>query len=162
MPIFFSYLFNVIRNQTIRSLINRAEWDAGLNECCSPKNENVALLPYSPLAGGILTGKYATKSDTSSCRLTLFPGYMARYKQSLAVDAVRKYCDYAKSIDLTPTELALGWCYKQAHVTSTIIGATSVKQLKENLAAFDESKWKRIDEAKIDEIHKQCKDPSKV
>ena len=87
---------------------------------------------------------------------------MARYKQSLAVDAVRKYCTYAESIGLTPTELALGWCYKQLHVASTIIGATSIAQLKENLNAFDEKKWNRIDDTIIDDIHKQCKDPSKM
>jgi len=149
--------------QNSYSLINRAEFDSGLSEVCSPRNENVGLLPYSPLAGGILTGKYASGQDTSSCRLTLFPGYMARYKQSLAVEAVNKYCALAKELELTPTELALGWCYKQSDaVASTIIGATSVAQLRENLEAFDENKWARIDNARIDDIHRQCKDPSKT
>ena len=149
--------------QNSYSLINRAEFDSGLSEVCSPRNENIGLLPYSPLAGGILTGKYASEQDTSSCRLTLFPGYMARYKQSLAVEAVKKYCALAKEVGLTPTELALGWCYKQSDtVASTIIGATSVAQLRENLEAFDESKWARIDNARIDDIHRQCKDPSKT
>ena len=148
--------------QNSYSLINRAEYDSGLNEVCSPRNENIGLLPYSPLAGGILSGKYASGEDTSNCRLTLFPGYMARYKQSLAVAAVAKYCTLAQSAGLTPTELALGWCYKQTHVASTIIGATSVTQLQENLDAFDTSKWARINDAAIDDIHKQCKDPSKL
>jgi len=149
--------------QNSYSLVNRAEFDSGINEVCSPRNENIGLLPYSPLAGGILSGKYRdSKLDTSNCRLNLFPGYMARYKQSLSVAAVSKYCDLAADIGLTPTDLALGWCYKQPAVSSTIIGATSMAQLRENLDAFDEKKWALINEADIEKIHKECKDPSKI
>ena len=149
--------------QNSYSLINRAEFDSGLNEVISPKHENLGLLPYSPLAGGILTGKYAdAKFDSTNSRLNMFPGYMARYKQSLSVAAVAKYCAYAARIGLTPTELALGWCFKQPHVASTIIGATSIAQLRENMGAYDPDKWQRIDENEIDSIHKECKDPSKI
>lgn len=149
--------------QNSYSLINRCEWDSGLSECCSPRNENIALLAYSPLAGGILTGKYADAAqDNSKSRLNLFPGYMTRYKQSLAVTAVEKYAQYARSIDMSTTDLALGWCYKQKGVGSTIIGATSDSQLRENLNAFDPAKFDRIDESAIDAIHKACKDPSKI
>ena len=149
--------------QNSYSLINRCEYDSGVSEVCSPRNENIALLAYSPLAGGILSGKYADqKVDNSKSRLNLFPGYMARYKQSLAVAAVERYAEYAKSIGLTTTELALGWCYKRETVASSIIGATTDKQLRENLNAFDEAKWSKIDDSKIDEIHTLCKDPSKI
>lgn len=151
--------------QNSYSLINRVDFDSAMSEVCSPRNENIALLPYSPLAGGILTGKYALpESDKlhANARLNLFPGYMARYKQSLAVTAVEKYRSYAASIGLSCTELALAWCYKQEHVASTIIGATTVAQLRENLDAFDEDKMGRIDEAAIEAIHKECRDPSKI
>lgn len=151
--------------QNSYSLINRVDFDSSINECCSPMNENISLLPYSPLAGGILTGKYALKgSETThkNSRLNLFPGYMARYRQSQAVEAVEKYRQYADSIGLTCSELALGWCYKQSYVASTIIGATTIAQLSENLNAYDEDKMARIDNAAIDLIHKDRRDPSKL
>ena len=65
-------------------------------------------MAYSPLAGGILTGKYARDDCPPTSRLNLFEGYMARYKQSLSVKAVAEYAEIAESIGLTPTELALG------------------------------------------------------
>lgn len=153
--------------QNSYSLINRVEFDATMNEVCSPRHENIALLPYSPLAGGILTGKYAPGSGTSDdvlnkSRLNMFPGYMARYKQSLAVTAVEKYSKYAKEIGMSTAALALGWCYKQPYVASTIIGATSVAQLRENIEAYSEENMARIDCERIDTIHKECRDPSKI
>jgi len=58
---------------------------ADLVEVCHPNNCNVGLLAYSPLAGGVLTGKYLdVNTDISKSRLNLFPGYMARYNASLA------------------------------------------------------------------------------
>lgn len=151
--------------QNSYSLINRVDFDSAMSEVCSPRNENIGLLPYSPLAGGILSGKYALPNSdqvNAKSRLNLFPGYMGRYKQSLAVAAVEKYRVYAASIGLTCTELALAWCYKQGHVASTIIGATTIAQLRENLDAFDAEKMSRIDEAAIEAIHKECRDPSKI
>lgn len=97
------------------------------------RNENIGLLAYSPLAGGILTGKYALSNCSPTSRLNLFQGYMSRYKQSLAQQAVGEYVSLAERYELTPAELALAWCYSRAHVTATIIGATSLVQLEENI-----------------------------
>ena len=105
--------------QNSYSLLTRSDFESGLTEVCSPRNENVGLLAYSPLAGGILTGKYFDPNVSPNCRLNLFQGYMARYKQSLSVEAVKRYCEVAAKFNLTPTELALAWCYVQPHVTST-------------------------------------------
>ena len=88
---------------------------------------------------------------------------MGRYKQSLAQKAVSEYEKVAMKYNLTPTELSLGWCYRQPHVASTIIGATTIKQLRENIESYykkDLITNEIIQE--IDEIYKQYRDPSKI
>lgn len=95
--------------------------------------------------------------------MNLFPGYMNRYRQSQSEKAVTEYCKLAEKYSLTPTELALGWCYKQPHVASTIIGATSMAQLKENIGAY--SKIDQITDevvAGIEGIFKVYRDPSNL
>lgn len=156
-------LSKMVSIQNSYSLITRADFESGLTEVCSPRNENVGLMAYSPLAGGILTGKYARDDCPPTSRLNLFEGYMARYKQSLSVKAVAEYAEIAESIGLTPTELALVWCYKQPHVTSTIIGATSMSQLRENIKAYQ--KLDLLDDAvlsRINDVYKRLKDPAKI
>ena len=111
----------------------RISIQTGLTEVCSPRHENVGLLAYSPLCGGLLTGKYRDPVASKTARMNLFEGYMTRYKQSLAQEAVEQYCEIAKKHNMTPTELTLGWVYNQEHVASTIIGATTLTQLRENL-----------------------------
>lgn len=153
----------IVSVQNSYSMLTRSEYESGgLAEVCSPMNENVGLLAYSPLAGGILSGKYI-RSECPGARLNLFEGYMARYKQSLAKDAVTKYCEIADKYNLTPTELALAWCYSRKYVTSTIIGATSLTQLKENIEAYD--KINEINDKVIEDIqnvYKVYRDPSKI
>ena len=72
----------------------RSDYESGgLAEACSPRNADVGLLAYSPLAGGILSGKYApgaAGAAGASSRLNLFPGFMDRYKKSVAVEAVAR------------------------------------------------------------------------
>ena len=88
---------------------------------------------------------------------------MARYKQSLAQDAVKLYVTLAEKHGMTPTELSLAWCYSRKHVASTIIGATSIPQLEENIKAYDMiSKISPEILSGIQEIYKKYRDPSKV
>lgn len=61
---------------------------------------------------------------------------MKRYQQSVACEAVAEYCNVAERHNLTPTQLALAWCHSRWFVTSTIIGATTMDQLKENIDSF--------------------------
>jgi aryl-alcohol dehydrogenase-like predicted oxidoreductase len=155
-------LQNFISLQNCYSLIVRSDFETNLKEVCSPRNKNIGLLAYSPLAGGVLSGKYLLPEVSNTSRLNLFEGYMARYRQSLAHEAVNEYCNIAKKYDLTPTELSLAWCYKQEHVTSTIIGATSMKQLKENIDAFDKQRLITDDVINyVNNIYFRYKDPSK-
>jgi len=149
--------------QNCYNLLNRCDIESGIIEVCSKRHENVGLLAYSPLAGGILTGKYSRADCPNRARLNLFSGYMERYKQSLAQEAVQKYCELAGLHGLTPTELALSWCYSRLPVTSTIIGATSIIQLDENIQAF--GKQNLITEEVLEgiqEIYKKYRDPSKL
>ena len=152
----------IVSIQNSYSLINRADFESSLTEVCSPRHENIGLLAYSPLAGGILTGKYAN-SDCPGARLNLFQGYMERYKQSLAQEAVKEYSNLAQQYELTPAQLALIWCYSQPHVASTIIGATTLSQLNENIEAYDMLD-KYTDEIRegISKIYKRYRDPSKI
>lgn len=127
--------------QTIQnsySLLVRGSFETDLAEVCAPRQCNVSLLAYSPLAGGALSGKYVEGNEAAlaKSRFTLFQGYMARYQQSLAKQAVSEYAAVAKKHGLTPTQLALGWCASRWFVASTIIGATTAEQLKENIGAF--------------------------
>jgi aryl-alcohol dehydrogenase-like predicted oxidoreductase len=114
------------------NLANRS-FETGLDEVCF--RENVALLAYSPLAFGQLTGKYLD-NPAAHGRLNIFPPtWSPRYLRPAVLEASRRYVALAKSHGLTPVQLALAWCYSRWFVASTIIGATSLAQLKENIDA---------------------------
>lgn len=150
----------IVSIQNSYSLVMRKDFEAGLAEACY--HHNVALLPYSPLAAGTLSGKYRNKdSIPENARLKQFPGFMDRYLGSLNERAVNKYCDLATANDMTPAQLALSWCYHNEKVASTIIGATTMEQLDENIKAYDI----RLDDAVHDEIskiYKEYPDPTKA
>ncbi|MBT8140669.1 MAG: aldo/keto reductase [Gammaproteobacteria bacterium] len=99
--------------------------------------EDIAYLPWSPLAGGILSAKYAGGARPSGSRWT-FDQRQGLFRDTEAVHAAtRAYSDLAKKYDRTTAQLALAWCDNVDGVTSTIIGATTMAQLQENIAAFE-------------------------
>jgi aryl-alcohol dehydrogenase-like predicted oxidoreductase len=112
------------------SLLNRS-FEVGLSEMSI--KEEVGLLAYSPLAFGLLTGKYENNSPPES-RLAKYPDYFSRYFNTEARSAASAYISLAKQAGLTPTELALGFVNRQAFLASNIIGATTLEQLKANIA----------------------------
>ena len=114
------------------SLLNRL-FEVGLSEICL--RENVGLLAYSPLGFGFLTGKHLNEIQVNS-RLGLFPNF-SRYTNENCYKATKMYQDLAHNFGLTLTELALAFVNHQQFVTSTIIGATSIDQLEDNINAFD-------------------------
>ncbi|XP_024390226.1 uncharacterized protein [Physcomitrium patens] len=150
----------IVSIQNSYSLLVRTMFEVDLVEVCHPDNCNVGLLAYSPLGGGALTGKYTNPENTTG-RFNIFPGYMARYNKGLAREAVGLYVELAKKHNLSPVELALGFCRDRPFVTSSIIGATSLEQLKENMDAFAVTR-PLPDEVKagIDEIFKRYRDPA--
>ncbi len=115
------------------SLLHAKDWPYLVENCV---HENVAYLPWSPLAGGMLTGKYLNGARPDGSRWTLMQrnGLFRDTKESQ--QAIMAYCELAKSQKMTPAQLALAWCNQVQGVTSTIIGATSMTQLKEDIAAF--------------------------
>lgn len=154
----------IVSIQNSYSLIVRCAFEVDLVEVCHPKNCNVGLLAYSPLAGGALTGKYLD-SDSEAARkgrLNLFPGYMERYKKSVAKEATKKYIELAKKHGVSPVQLALGFTRDRPFLTSSIIGATSVEQLKEDIDAFLTTERPLPAEVmtSIEEIFKRYKDPA--
>ncbi|GMI14511.1 hypothetical protein TrVE_jg9768 [Triparma verrucosa] len=151
----------IVSIQNSYSLIVRKDYEAGLTEVCSPRNMNVGLLAYSPLAGGILSGKYAKEKVDEKARLNLFPGFMERYKDSQVEKAVAEYANIAEKHGLTPTQLALAWCYHRSNVASSIIGATSIVQLEENLKAFDVVLEDEVMK-EIEDVYKIYTDPTKA
>ncbi len=114
------------------SLLNRL-FEVGLSEICI--RENVGLMAYSPLAFSFLSGKHLNGLQPSS-RLGLFPQF-TRYSNENCYKATALYQELAHANGLTGTQLALSFVFHQAFVMSTIIGATTMEQLKENIAAFD-------------------------
>ena len=139
---------NLPRIATIQnpySLLNRL-FEVGLSEICM--REQVGLLAYSPLAFGFLTGKYLKETPDNS-RMALFPNF-TRYTNENCYKVTVMYQDLANSLGLTITELSLAFVHHQKFVTSTIIGATNLDQLEENINAFDV----RLTEEVIEAINK--------
>jgi len=115
------------------SLLNRL-FENGSAEICI--RENVGLLAYSPMAFGVLSGKFLSGESHPNARIKLFPQF-SRYNSNQCTEATRLYQEVARKNGLTLTEMALAFVNQQAFVTSTIIGATTMEQLKENIATID-------------------------
>ena len=147
------------RIATIQNLYNltaRAFETALLDETCY--RSEVSLLAYNPLAFGQLTSKYLDNPKAHG-RLTIFPaGWSPRYVRPEVLDATRAYAALARSHGLTPAAMALAWCYSRWFVGATIIGATTLAQLKENIDAFDIGLPGEV-VAAIDAIHARITNP---
>jgi aryl-alcohol dehydrogenase-like predicted oxidoreductase len=137
------------------NLINRVA-ELGLTEILF--REDLAFLAYSPLGFGHLTGKYFKTPDNPG-RANLFPGYAKRYNKPGVNGAIKNYLKLAEDLNLTLTELALSFVYSQWFIKSTIIGATNMKQLRQNISAYN---MKLSSEAfdKIDQLHLQRMNPA--
>eukprot|EP00850_Spirogloea_muscicola_P008588 SM000046S16369 [mRNA] locus=s46:207756:210588:+ [translate_table: standard] len=153
----------IVSIQNSYSLLVRLRFEVDLNEVCAPHHANVGLLAYSPLAGGALTGKYidADSEAARNGRLNVFTGYMKRFKDSLAQEAVSKYVQVAQKHGLTPAQLALAFVRDRWFVTSNIIGATTMAQLRENLSAYTLQRPLPAEvQADIDDVFRRHRDPS--
>lgn len=145
----------VVSIQNAYNLLNRV-YEYGLSEITL--RENVGLLAYSPLAFGHLTGKYLA-DPAAPGRINAFDNFGVRYAKPGVSQATTRYAELARSRGLSLTQLALGWVYSRWFVTSTIIGATSLAQLGENLDAWDV----QLDEetvAAIEQIHLEHGNPA--
>jgi aryl-alcohol dehydrogenase-like predicted oxidoreductase len=137
------------------SLLNRT-YEIGLAEISH--REDIGLLAYSPLAFGMLTGKYRHNQWPDNARLTLFK-YFSRYSNAQASAATEKYCQLAARHGLSPTQMALQYVSSRSFVTSNIIGATSPPQLEENLRSIEVSLSHEIIK-EIEAIHAEHPNPA--
>ncbi len=118
--------------QNAYNLINRS-FEPALSEVA--RREDVPLLAYSPLAFGHLSGKYLNGSRPAGARLTVFPPFGQRYDKPNVEPAAAAYSELARKAGLTPAAMAIGFCKSRWFCASTIIGATTLSQLKENIDA---------------------------
>jgi aryl-alcohol dehydrogenase-like predicted oxidoreductase len=145
----------VVSIQNPYSLLNRL-FEIGLAEIAH--REKVGLLAYSPLGFGVLSGKYLEQRAGDRDRLRLFPDY-DRYSNPQAQAATAEYLALAREHGLNPAQMALAYVNSRPFLTSTIIGATSMDQLRENI---DSIRLTLADEvvAGIEAIHSRQPNPS--
>lgn len=115
------------------SLLHAKDWPYLIEQCVF---EDIAYLPWSPLAGGALSGKYMNGQRPEGSRWTMVQRQGLFRDTPEAQQAISEYVALAQRHNMTPSQLALAWCQRVHGVTSTIIGATTTEQLSENIAAF--------------------------
>ena len=152
----------IVSVQNPYCLTNRT-FDNAMDETCH--RLNVSLLAYSPLAFGALTGKYDTSGFTGEgapahARIAQFETVRKqRWGRESSLTAARLYNQLARDNGMTPTQMALAFCYTRWSVASTIIGVTSVAQLEENIKAFGTQLSTEV-LAQIDAIRLVHRDPA--
>lgn len=131
--------FDTIQNNF--SLNNR-RFEDELAQVC--RAENVSLIPYSPLAGGVLSGKYADGQFPSGSRFALYQdmpkrqqAMLHRFVNEQTLASTARFSAIADSLDMSPVTLAIAWSKQHDFVASTIVGATTAEQVPDLLAAAD-------------------------
>ena len=148
-------LEQIITIQNPYSLLNRI-YEVGLAEIS--QHENIGLLAYSPLGFGQLTGKYINKTEKDT-RLGLYGDWFTRYSNQNCLNAVRKYLKIADKYNISLTHLALAFVNTRPFVTSNIIGATTMDQLKENIGSINIDLSEEILE-EVNEVHSSQPNPA--
>ncbi len=148
-------LSRIVSVQNPYSLLNRSYEVAGAE---FSMRETVGLLAYSPLAFGVLTGKYLGGAKPEGARLSLFTRF-TRYGKVNAEPAVQAYVDLANEHRLDPAQMALAFVNSREFVVSNIIGATSIGQLRANIASVDLALSAEV-LAGIEAIHERYPNPA--
>ncbi|WP_456375139.1 NADP(H)-dependent aldo-keto reductase [Thiolapillus sp.] len=149
---------NLPRIQAIQNpynLLNRS-FEVGLAEISH--REKLGLLAYSPLGFGVLSGKYLDDRRPAGARLTLYPDY-SRYSGPQARAATRAYVELAREHGLDPAQMALAFVTSRPFVTSNIIGATSLEQLRSNIASQELELSAELLHA-VEQIHRRYTNPA--
>ncbi len=145
----------MISIQNPYNLLNRT-FEIGLSEIAL--REQCGLLAYSPMAFGMLSGKYMHGARPSKGRITLYERF-SRYSSPQAHRATEAYVNLARQHGLSPAQMALAFVNQQPFVTSNIIGATTLEQLRENIDSINVKLTPEI-LAEIDRIHLDIPNPS--
>ncbi|MPV85562.1 aldo/keto reductase [Ostreibacterium oceani] len=153
---------NLPRMQSVQnpySLIQR-EFDSHSAEVCF--RENIAMLPYSPIGGGVLSGKYLDQTAIASARFNDWgASRQSGLSNSARSDAVKRYVQLAKQHGISPTKMALAFVINRFYVTSTIIGATTMAQLAENIDSVNLSLSDAVLN-EIEQIHSEHPSPALI
>ncbi len=136
------------------NLLNRS-YEVGMSEISL--RENIPLLAYSPLAFGVLSGKYRHGAMPENSRLALFERFK-RYTKPQGFAAVERYAKIAEDAGLSLTALSLAFVTGRAFVASNIIGATTMEQLRENIASAEVVLPDDVLEA-VDAVHAEISNP---
>ena len=145
----------VVSVQNPYSLLNRM-YEVGMSEISI--RESAGLLAYSPMAFGLLSGKYHRGPKPEQSRISKFP-QMSRYNGDISFKATEAYLKIAEKYGLSLAQLSLAWVNTRPFVTSNIIGATSMEQLKENIGSINVELNDEIIE-ELESIHQQYPNPA--
>ena len=148
-------LARIVSIQNAYNFLNRG-FEVSLSEIAI--REKVGLLAYSPLASGYLSGKYRNGTMPKNSRMDLFYDYWPRYRTIHSEKTIEEYWNLAKNFNLNIAQMAIKFCEIQPFVTSVIIGATTLEQLKTNIDSVDINLNKELIE-KIGEIQKKYSNP---
>jgi aryl-alcohol dehydrogenase-like predicted oxidoreductase len=127
-------LEKIISIQNPYSLVNRS-FEVGCAEVCH--REQVGLLAYSPLAFGVLSGKYDNGARPEKARLTLYSNHFSRYLAGQTLKAAEAYNALARDQGLSPAQMALAFVNQRSFLAANIVGATQMDQLKENIETIN-------------------------
>jgi aryl-alcohol dehydrogenase-like predicted oxidoreductase len=144
----------IVSIQNPYSLLNRT-YEIGLAEISH--RERCGLLAYSPLGFGVLSGKYLGGAQPANARLTLSKRFK-RYLGPIAEKATQAYVTLAKQHGLSPAQMALAYCNSRPFLTSTIIGASQMQQLAEDISSVDIKLSREVLEG-IEKIHTEIPNP---
>jgi aryl-alcohol dehydrogenase-like predicted oxidoreductase len=125
------------RFECIQPMYNLAKRQAEVEILPLAQSEHLGVIPYSPLGGGLLTGKYGVGQRPESGRLVENQMYMKRYSLGQYYETAGRFTDYAKKRDIHPVTLAVAWVKAHPAVTAPIIGARNLEQLEPSLAALE-------------------------
>ena len=145
----------MITIQNAYSLLNRP-FEGDIAEVSI--RENIGLLAYSPMAFGVLSGKYIKGTASENSRINLFPTY-ARYSSEQSTEAAKRYLNIAEENNMSLAQMSIAFVLQQPFLTSAIIGATNLDQLKENIDSIEVELSKEILQ-KINAVHAEIPNPA--
>ena len=136
----------VTRFECMQPMYSLAKRQAEVEILPLAQSEQLGVIPYSPLGGGLLTGKYSVKERPNQGRLVENTAYMKRYGDLMYYEVAESFSAYAREKGVHPATLAIAWVMSHPAVTAPIIGARNLTQLEGSLAALDlamDPEWRR-------------------
>lgn len=128
---------NLARFELMQPMYNLSKRQAEVELLPFAKSESIGVIPYSPLGGGLLTGKYTTRTKPDAGRLVENKMYAKRYQDTQHYTTAEAFSNYAQAHNIHPATLAVAWVAAHPAVTAPIIGARNTRQLESSLAAAE-------------------------